>query len=391
MSEKKEQKHAHGAKKNDGMNYNNIIIGIIAVVVIAALAFFALGGFGNGTPPTQPPATPAVTIYKISAPGCTQCKSFDSEVAQIKSSAAGVKFEEKDLDPSSAEAKQVAGQYSVTRAPAVIMTGDIAKISAPYGWASANGAITSPKPAAPYVSIASGKVAGLVDSVIIYTPSCTQCTDLTQFTAALKQNGVVFSSEKTVDANTSEGQTYIEKYGATTTPFLVLSEGFGAYDSLAPQWSNVGRMVGSDYVMDIKLPPYYDLATGQVRGLLSMTVISDKACPTCSDLSVYKGIFEQTGVKIEQFKTLDITDEGAADLAKTYNVSKLPTFILSGDIAAYGSDFETSIKTGGTMVDGAFVFTNYSVIPNATYVDYVPNSSEPMNKSVTIGLTILPT
>ncbi|HQT44879.1 MAG TPA: hypothetical protein PLO51_02795, partial [Candidatus Micrarchaeota archaeon] len=384
---------AQKPKKEQGIDYNKIILGVAVIAIVAILAFFALGAFGKGqnnTPAPAVPATPTVTIYKLTAPACTQCKSYDAQVAQIKSSAAGVTFSEKTLDGSSAEAKQVATQYGVTRAPAVIMTGATDKISAPYGWATKNGVITSPVPAAPYLSISSGKVAGLVDAVIVYTPSCTQCIDLSNFTNTLKQNGVVFSSEKTIDAGTPEGQAYVQKYGVNSTPFLVLSEGFGAYGNLAPQWYNVGRMVGSDYVMDVKLPPYYDLTTGQVRGLLTMTVISDKACADCSDLSVYKNIFENTGVKIDQFSTVDISDSAAVDLAKKYNVSKLPTFILSGDLAAYGPGFEASIQQGGTLSDGVFVFTNYTVIPNAKYVEYTPNGTNPTNKSVTIGLTILP-
>ncbi len=386
-----EKQHAHSVKKSEGMDTNKIMLGVAGVIIVLVLAFVALGMMGKNTPPVVPaPAVPTVTIYKISAPGCTQCKSYDAQVAQIKTSAAGVAFTEKSLDGTTKEAKDIAAQYGVTRAPAVIMTGAVDKVSAPLGWTSKNGAITSPVMAPPYISIATGKVAGLVNSVIVNTPACTQCTDLTQFTTALKQNGVILANEKVIDSTTQEGKTYIAKYGAKTTPFLVLSEGFGAYDTLAAEWSNVGSMVGNEYLMDIKLPPYYDLEGEKVRGLVSMTLIADKVCTDCSDLSVYKNIFEQTGIKIDQYSALDISDTGASDLAKKYNVNKLPTFILTGDIEAYGPEFIKSIQTGGTIDLGAFVFRNYTVIPDAKFVEYKPNSSMPVNKSATVGLTILP-
>ncbi|HQT44341.1 MAG TPA: hypothetical protein PLO51_00020 [Candidatus Micrarchaeota archaeon] len=367
---------------------------LLFVIALVPMLFFAgctsapqtqsqsQSAFPFNIPQSQPASqgTSAVTIYMLNVSNCTQCVSFDSQVQQIKSAAGGVVFTEKDLVATSAEAKQIAAQYGVTNAPAVIMTGDVGKIAAPSGWARANGALISPAPSPPYLSLASGNITGLVSAVIVSTSSCAQCsTDVSQFIDQLKQGGVAFSGVRTIDSESPEGKTYVQEYGAGTTPFLVLSGGFSAYfnntNATANQWSNPGLgrwQVGSDYVMGTINPPYFNLSTGQVVGLLSMTVINDKKCANCTDMSKYKDILVQGGLAIGDYKALDITDPGAAALAKEYNISKLPAFVISGDFGPYSPDTIDSLMMVGNMVNGSFVLTNYDIFPNAKYVAYTP-------------------
>ena len=108
--------------------------------------------------------------------------------------------------------------------------------------------------------------------------------------------------------------------------------------------------------------PYTDAKTGKIKGVVSLTYISDASCDKCIDLTT---LIEQikTSVTIRNEKIIDL--EEASSLVKQYNIEKIPTLILSKDLEEY-KDIAALWKTiGTTEADGSYITRNIT----APYLD----------------------
>jgi hypothetical protein len=134
--------------------------------------------------------------------------------------------------------------------------------------------------------------------------------------------------------------------------------------SLAGFWTELGRVIDGVFVLDEILPPYISVETGELKGLVSGTFITDESCEECYDVTLHKNALLNLGVTLENEKTVDIsTDEGKA-LIEKYNIIDVPTILIYGETEEYRALNDIWSQYGDIASDGTLVFTGMEVMGN---------------------------
>jgi len=212
--------------------------------------------------------------------------------------------------------------------------------------------VASPAPSVPSVPVAASLA---VDAALLPAP-CSECFDATQFKDALTNAGVKFGTVMTYQPGSPEATSLIAKYGITQLPALVLSKELSSYDQVASGWSQVGTIApDGSYLFQGVVPPYYDLATKRVRGLVTLVILNDSSCPGCFNSQLFGQAFSR--LALNETRTVDVQSAEGKALVVAYNITTVPTALLRGDLAAYAGFDQAWSKIGTVASDGTYVFT----------------------------------
>lgn len=97
---------------------------------------------------------------------------------------------------------------------------------------------------------------------------------------------------------------------------------------------------------------------------VEVTLLLDKSCSSCSDLSGALEFIKQRNVSITSEQILDWQETQAQELIQKYGIKRIPTLLIGGELDKDKQLKQVMDKTG-SIVDGTFVMTN--VLP--PYVD----------------------
>ncbi|MBI4170968.1 MAG: hypothetical protein HY514_04685 [Candidatus Aenigmarchaeota archaeon] len=311
-------------------------------------------------------------LTKIAASSCRDCFDIDAVVENLKKSNVNV-TSEKTVDFSSSEAKQLIAQYNIEKLPTVIVLGEVNKSTVTQLWnqnwnvemkdgtqvSSVYSAV-----APPYVDAASGDVKGLVALTHILDESCPTCADLTQVINFFKQNGVKFLSEKTINYDSPEAKELISKFGVQKVPALVISKDVLEYPAVAQAWPQLNATEKQGfYALHTTVPPYRDLATDKIEGLVKVTYLNDSTCANCYDVQVNGQILERNfGLVIANETTIDISSDSGKALLKQYSITKVPIMLASPDAKLYAVFAQVWPQVGDVASDGWFVMRKPEVL-----------------------------
>ena len=164
---------------------------------------------------------------------------------------------------------------------------------------------------------------------------------------------MTISSENTLTTN--QASDLIQKYSLTRIPTIILSKDASVYPSMAKDWIQIGTVEsdGMFIARDIN-PPYLDLTTNEIKGIVDVIYITDKSCSECYNATVHKQILDNFGVYIDKEETKDIAD--STSLISKYDIDKVPTIILSKEASAYPRLTAVWKDIGTVEEDGTYVF-----------------------------------
>lgn len=303
-------------------------------------------------------------LIKIVASSCKDCFNIDSVIEDMKRANINI-TSQKTLEFSSSEAKQLIQQYSIEKLPTVIVLGEVNKSSVVNLWNQnwqvemSNGTQVSSAYSAvipPYVDV-SGNIKGLVTLTHIIDESCPKCANLTQLISVFKQNGVKFSSEKTIDYGSSAAKELIAKFSVQKIPALVISKDILDYPAIAQIWNQLNATEKQGfYALHTTVPPYRNLATKRVEGLVSVVYLSDSSCVTCYNVRVNKNILERNfHIAITNETDIDISADYGKLLLKKYNITKVPVILVSPDAGLYSGFVSAWPRVGDVSGDGWYI------------------------------------
>ena len=115
-------------------------------------------------------------------------------------------------------------------------------------------------------------------------------------------------------------------------------------------------------------PPTLDLITGEVLGRVEIMLLTDPSCADCYDVRVHEAILKRSfGMAIASTRTIERASSEGRDLMARYDITALPTAILSQNASLYSTFVGAWKSVGSTEEDGAFVFRNLAVL--GAYLD----------------------
>ncbi len=319
---------------------------------------------------------------------CSDCFDIAPVLSSIRKSKANI-TKETTLEFGTPQSREILSKYKIQKVPAVIVTGEIEKVSL-NGMEKRDDALVLSGVNPPYTNASNGRIEGHVSLIKLVSPDCEQCSDLLSLSTQIKQSGVKISAEAGVTTDSREGKELIEKYKIGFVPTMIFSGDLKAYPIIDKAWQQVGtRESDGSYVLRLASPPFINLTDSELKGLVEMTYLLDESCPQCFNASIYRKVLEDPkgfGVSFEKEEILDIRDARAKELIAKYNITQVPTVILSEEINVYPS--RQSLKQFFSVEkDGSYVFRKVSVLGN--YKDLmsnkVVNKTAPKTTSVSVS------
>jgi len=293
--------------------------------------------------------------------GCsgTECVKLDQELTALKTNSKLKIEEEKSYTKETA--KDLITKYSIKRLPAIVVTSSNLDKFSLDGYVKSNDALVFETIQVPYEDAVTGKVVGLVTSTVISEASCKECPKLSLIVNNLEQAGVVISEKRNLNAD--EAKDLLVTYNITKLPSLILSSEFSNYE-LASNWQLLDHIaVDKNYVLDLQSPPYYDLKTKKIPGLVTVTTINDAICTNCYNATqVHLPIILRFGVYVKNEKSLDASSAEAVQLIQKYKITSLPTVLMSKEAVDYTGLVNAWKDVGSIESDNVMIFRKNEIL-----------------------------
>lgn len=315
-------------------------------------------------------------LIKIAASSCKDCFNIESVVENLKKANVNV-TSERTVEFTSSEAKQLISHYSIEKLPTVVVLGEVNKSSVVNLWNQnwqvemANGTQVSSFYVAvlpPYVDT-DGNIRGLVTLTHIIDAACPKCANLTQVINFFKQNNVKFSAENTIDYTSPDARELIAKFGVQKIPALIISKDIIDYPGISQVWNQLNATEKQGfYALHTTVPPYRNLATSMVEGLVSVVYLNDSSCVNCYNVKVNKNILERNFLIVIVNETeIDISADYGKALLKKYNITKVPAILVSPDAGFYSGFVSVWPQVGDVSVDNWYIMRKPEAL--GTYKD----------------------
>ena len=359
------------------LNIENIFIGItillgVIIIINIILTFNINSNLKKSTQAAMEKLKPAkIELTLIRNSKCSDCFDISAVVNHIKSANVNI-TKETMHEFDSKDAKNAINKYKIEKIPALLITGEIEKINI-QGLEKKENALLFAQINPPYTNAATGKIEGRVTLYNLKDSACEKCSNLTPLISQIKLAGVKIYEEKTIAPDSTEGKELVKKYSIDFVPTIILSKDAALYSVMQQAWPQVGsRENDGSYVLRVASPPFINLTTGKLRGIVSIIYLTDKSCTECYDVSQHKEILTspQFAIKLEKEETYDVNDAKGKELVANYNITHAPTVILSNEVGIYPSAnyFKQFFSV---EKDGAYVFRRLSSV--WTYKDLATN------------------
>ncbi len=343
-------------------------LGLINAVLVSALILILIVNIGvlySLTPSTpKVVAKPEIMLTFVNAKECNTCPDLSSITAALEKRGLSIKSSKTLL---AEQAASVISTYSLAKLPAVIITGEIDSLASLNFRKAANGLVYEPS-SPPYVNTSTGQLMGKVIVIALEDSSCTQCTAAKGIVEQLTQIGVSLES-RSVEAGTPEGTELIAKYAITKLPTIIMSNDALLYQQIAQVWDSAGTTESDGMLVLRAVPaPYREPATRAIKGLVEATFLTDVSCTECYNASIHENILKESfNLQLSSKKTIEVNSaEGRIIIAK-YNITNVPTIILSSETSAYEGVSQAWDSVGTITADGSYVFTAIDQLQGQTY------------------------
>lgn len=339
-------------------------------------------------------ALPEVTVTVITYDDCSDCNSTEYLLLlQLEELRPNLAFNITEVDRVASDSPEGAAlieQYDIAMLPGIIISEGAAADeqftsiwTANVGTLEDDGALVFRNHYPPYYDVAESKVRGLVDAYVIAPLECEYCEDLDGFLDYLGGDAVLvrFSSRASLLENDTEAQELMERYNLTKLPVFIFSDEITAYpiyeEQLGPLMSDEDGWV----VLRDVLPPYFDVEAGEEVGLVEVIKLTDASCPECFDTApLIESLEAQFGLAVVSTTTHDVSSAEGQALVDKYNISLVPTVLISPEASVYPGFEDVWVGMGDSVeADGWYTYRNHeSVSFDLVYRDLnAPEEPEP--------------
>lgn len=309
---------------------------------------------------------------------CGQCIDLSPIIKQVNSSA---NLTISDLQYDSAEARALIAAHGIQVIPAIVFTGEVNKsqgIATMLSQARKSGEAYVVEPASPpYYSLSESRIVGIVNATMITVTSCADCFPVASAITQLKSGGVAMGPVRSYEYNSTEGMALAAKYNMTKLPGIVFSGDFAAYKDML-QMSDFDTLFSQEsdgsLVMRYFNSPYLEPETGRMRGYVDGIFLNDSSCAPCYNVSMHENAVKAEGVVVANYTTYDVSSPAGKALIAKYNITKVPTLLLSPEAGVYPELMNVWPNVGTVEGDGWLVFRNFDAISGTTYKDLENNT-----------------
>lgn len=365
-----------------------------------------LFGCTNTPNPDQNATLPVFTqnhlqVFVIQEESCSNCFSIQSVLNSLTENKKYVIDETKTISFDTIEGKNWVIDYNITSLPTVIVKGTI-KEDLQNAWLQSNlgtidnNVLVLRQKKFPYFDPVAKRIRGQVEMIVLYDSNCADLcrpilptitrdiNGLAVMNAPIEIAGsdtgesqtIFVSSIQFLDVWSVQGQERVNAWEVTRVPVVALSKEAEDYEYFKLHSGDAGFVNQSDgWLVNSTNPPFIDLVTGKVRGLVNVTFINDASCPNCLNGEIaYRQFLDQYMVRMQDVNSFDWNSTKGIELVKKYQLTQVPTIILTSEVVYYTQLADEWMRVWGTIEDdGNFVFrsvkqfTELSLDRNVTY------------------------
>lgn len=198
-------------------------------------------------------------------------------------------------------------------------------------------------------------------SFFLIKNDCAKCFDMAGYVAHIKSRNIRAVQENTLGIEDKTAQKLVEQHAIKSLPALVVT-GEVSKAPLAQIWSSLGGVQSDSAVVIQGVPPYYELSTGRIVGLVDVVYLADSACPECYDVSEHQAILLGFGIQPDNSLQRDASSDEGKALIKKYGITKLPTILLSPAASVYQGLAQVWPQVGTKEADGWHVFRSVELM-----------------------------
>lgn len=231
---------------------------------------------------------------------------------------------------------------------------------------------------------ATAKDAPKLRITVVTSKNCAEkCFDINIFLNALKQNGIEEIGSEVINIEDKQGQDLVAKYKIEKVPTVLISGELNKNAQLAQAWPALGEIIDDVFIFRKLIPPYIEVASGNLRGNFSLIYLTDQACQKCYDVKLHDTALGNLGLITTDKKEVDISSAEGKDLIKKYAIAEVPTVLMSGDLSEYSGLQQIWPVVGKITDDGTYVFTkmdemgSYFNLKTGQVVEVAPPTPEP--------------
>ncbi len=370
----------------------------IAYVLTVILPAMTPAPTPTPTPPITTPSTELTTVrlVKLVDDSCGNCFNVEEMAKAVKRTGVQVSAE-KTVSYDSEEGQKLVADNRIEGVPtlvAVVESG-FEKIPEPFTKLMDNrggGVYVFHRLIPVYVNVSTRETIGAITATFLNDPDCLKCVNLSREGLPpdyLQALGITISIKLSVDYNSDPGKELVRKYNITKVPTLLYSKDFAAYPNLRKQLLEIGTQESDGtFVLRTYNPPYRNLETGNVEGYVKFIYLVDEACEECYAPEIHRTILKKYNADPVSETVYDIGSKVGKEYVEKYNVTKVPTLLISPEIALYPSMQTILGQAYSKEPDGWYVFTNFQTLPTANYKDLQSGQVVIQNKSVTKEITV---
>jgi len=237
---------------------------------------------------------------------CKDCFDVSSIIENLKNDNVNVTGEQV-INSSSQEAQELILKYNIDRLPSLLIFGETDRANL-NNFELENDALVFSGVTAPFVDSGTNEVKGLVSITNLFDPLCNACPDYSLLSSNFEKLGATISEFKNVEYNSAEGRELVKKFGIDKIPAILISTEIDYYDEIKKSLSQSQlRKQDGFYVIPSTNPPYRDLATKKIAGLVDLIMLVDGSCGECYDVNINKQILAGLGIIANSENVYDVT------------------------------------------------------------------------------------
>ncbi|MBT5022633.1 hypothetical protein HOK51_03575 [Candidatus Woesearchaeota archaeon] len=347
-----------------------LIAFLVIMVVYNAVSLMDIGkALGPAIYHVNEVKAPAkISIAVISDASCNLCSDIAPDVNKIK--AKNIEIEnEAFFDVSSPESQVLVAKYAIEKIPAILVIGEIDKVKLP-GFKQVKDVLLFDNVKPPFVLVKNGEQRGAVQITHLKNSDCEDCVSWDGVIANLAKDQLTVAGVEVVEYDSAEGKELIQKYDINKLPTLLFSNDLAEYPDIAGTWAERGSVEPDGmYVLREVGAPYYDFDSGNIKGLVEVTYLVDESCEECYDVAVHKSILGKYGVKINSEKTVDIASSEGKEILEKYEITQVPTIVLSEGVSVYSQLAQIWASVGSVEEDDSYVFRNVANMGGIVFKD----------------------
>ena len=200
-----------------------------------------------------------------------------------------------------------------------------------------------------------------IQLVKIILDNCEFCFNIENAVEELKKQNVNITKEETFSSSSVEGKEFINKYNINKLPTIIVSGEINKSEQLASYFEEKGEIIENSFIYTSLVPPYFDIISNRINGIVTITYVLDSSCEECTDLSSVSSALREQGVYIQNEKSVEYNSNEGNNLIKQFEIKQVPAILISEEIDSYSDVKDALIQSGAIKKNGFYAV--HSIIP----------------------------